>query len=206
MHDTFLLLGLLGALFAVPACAEDIAPEGGPDATVQPPPQPGDPDAGPPPGDVVTVANPDGTFTTKVDAASADEWQYVDLEAGREVAAGEPWDLAAQRFHIKINGGSSGPMGGVVAPVAAATLDAVRAVPADGFITDTAEKPAFEQGTGWYDYDELTHVLTPYPIVWVVKIADGSHVKLLIESYYDGAGTSGHFTWRWAPMVAGGGS
>jgi hypothetical protein len=206
MHDTLLLLGLLGALFAVPACAEDIAPEGGPDATVQPPPLPGEADAGPPPGDVVTVQNPDGTFTTKVDAVPAEEWQYVDLHAGVEVAATDAWDLAAQRFHIRVNGGSSGPLGGAVAPVAAASLDAVLAVPADGFITDTAAKPAFEQGTGWYDYDELTHVLTPYPIVWVVKTADGSHVKLVIESYYDGAGTSGHFTWRWAPMVAGGGS
>jgi hypothetical protein len=203
MHDTLLLLGLIGALFAVPACAEDIAPEGGPDATVQ---QPGEPDAGPPPGDVVTVANPDGTFTTKVNAVPAEEWQYVDLHAGIEVTASDAWDLAAQRFHIKVNGGSSGMMGGAVAPVAAATLDAVGAVPAEGFITDTAEKPAFEQGAGWYDYDDVTHVLTPFPVVWVVKIADGSHVKLVIEDYYDAAGTSGHFTWRWAPMVAGGGS
>jgi hypothetical protein len=206
MHDTLLLLGLFGALFAVPACAEDIAPEGGPDATVQPPPLPGDPDAGLPPGDVVTVGNPDGTFTTKVNAVSDREWQYVDLHAGIEVTASDDWDLAAQRFHIKVNGGTSGVMGGQVAPIADATLDVVGAVPADGFITDTAALPAFEQNGGWYDYDDMTHVLTPFPIVWVVKIADGSHVKLAIESYYDDAGTSGHFTWRWAPMVAGGGS
>ena len=64
--------------------------------------------------------------------------------------------------------------------------------------------PVMQQS--WYDYDDVTHVLTPFPIVWVVKTADGSHVKLVIESYYDAAGTSGHFTWRWAPMVGGGGS
>jgi hypothetical protein len=208
MHDTLLLLGMLGALFAVPACAEDIAPEGGPDGAVQPPPLPGDPDAGPPVpvGDAVTVRNPDGTYTTRVDATSADQWQYVDLETGVEVTAADGWDLAAQRFHIKVNGGASGPMGGAVAPIADAVLDAVKAVPGDGFITDTAEKPAFEQGAGWYDYDEVSHLLTPFPIVWVVKISDGSHVKLVIESYYDGAGTSGHFTWRWAPLAGGTGS
>ena len=59
---------------------------------------------------------------------------------------------------------------------------------------------AFEQGDGWYAYDVASHVLTPRPLVWVVRTGDATAVKVAIEDYYDDVGSSGVFTLRWAPL------
>lgn len=191
-------------MFAAAAgCAQDLRPAQ-PDAA-----GPGDPDAPPPPGKLATTPNGDGSFTTVVDSTSSTEWVRGDFTSGALVDDdGGPWHLRFQRFHIALNGGVSGSAGVEVAPVAAATLAQVTAAPATGWITDepdgddpnTDPDYAFEQGDGWYAYDASTHVLTPRPIVWVVKLSAGAFVKLRIEKYYDAAGTSGWFTLTWAPL------
>lgn len=55
----------------------------------------------------------------------------------------------------------------------------------------------------WYDYDFMTHVLTPKPVVYVVRTVEGNAFKLEVQGYYDEAGTSGIFTIRWAALDAG---
>lgn len=194
------LLLLVGA-----ACADPIAPS--------------DPDAGPgddgdvPAGKVVTTRNADGTYTTRIDATDAEAWTSIDLDVGEEVG-GPAWDLAAQRFHLKLNGGVSGDGGVRVAPIVGATLDDVTAPPADGWITDEPdgdddnEDPdyAFEQGDRWYAYDVTTHTLTPREVVWVIETGEGAARALVIDDYYDDAGTAGVFTMTWVPLTPGGGS
>jgi len=217
MDQTLLALALLGAVLAVPACADSIAPDEGPDGPDGGPPPPTAPDGGPAAdaapaatGRVATVRRPDGTYTTRIDASASDAWIAVDLETGGEAAADGPWDLACQRFHVKLNGGVSGDRGVEVAPLVGADFAAVTAAPADGWIRDAADGDdpgtdpdlAFEQGDGWYVYDPATHVLTPRPVVWVIRTSDGNVVKAVIESYYDDAGTSGHPRLRWAPLGA----
>jgi hypothetical protein len=77
--------------------------------------------------------------------------------------------------------------------------------PGDGWATDAAdgddenEDPDLVLG-GWYDYDFMTHVLTPR--AQVVRTAQGNAFKLEILAYYDDAGTSGMLTIRWAPLIA----
>jgi hypothetical protein len=201
MDDVPSLIGLAAALLAVPACAADIRPPAEVDATP-------DDDAGPS-GPVQTVRNPDGSYTTRLDATAADAWRRVDLETGTEAATG--WELGGQRFHLMLNGGVSGDAGVEIAPAAGGFGD-VTAAPTTGWITDAADGDdpnldpdyAFEQGDGWYAYDVQTHVLTPRPIVWVVRTSEDQMIKMMIEAYYDDAGTAAHFRLRWAPL--GGGS
>lgn len=195
MNDLPSLLLAATALTAS-ACAADLQPEAEPDA--------GDPA---PAGKVSTVRNPDGTYTTRVDATAMDGWTRVDVETGVEPSDEGAWDFAARRFHIKLNGGVSGSAGVEVAPVPGSLAD-VSAAPSAGWITDDADgddadaEPdyAFAQGDGWYAYDPTTHALSPRPLVWVMRTGDQTMIKLVIEDYYDDAGTSGVFTLRWAPL------
>jgi len=52
------------------------------------------------------------------------------------------------------------------------------------------------------DLAHLSHaeLLTPRPIIWVVKTAGGATLKLEILKYYDDAGTSGWFSLHWGPL------
>jgi hypothetical protein len=158
-------------------------------------------------GKVSTTRAADGTYTTLVDSTSETAWTLADFETGMELSETEPWDLRFQRFHISTNGGVSGTGGVEVAPLTGMSFDAVTSAPSTGYISDTDDMNgdmlpdyAFDQGDGWYDYDPTTHVLTPKPIVWIVKTDGGSTLKLKIEKYYDGAGTSGWFTLHWSPL------
>jgi hypothetical protein len=184
-------------LIAAPAGCADPIGSASPDA--------GAPDA--PLGRVHTTRGADGTYTTLVDATSSSDWTFADFETGGEAATTAPWDLRFQRFHISTNGGVSGGGGVAVAPITGSTFAAVTAAPASGFVSDGADGNgdgmpdyALERGDGWYGYDDGTHLLTPRPIVWVVKTAGGAMLKLEILDYYDDAGTSGWFTLHWAPL------
>jgi hypothetical protein len=186
---------------ALAGCAESLRPDAQPDAA----PPTGDALVRPP-GPFSTVGEADGSFTTIVDSSSATEWVYGDFETRAAIDAAGPWDLRFQRFHISTNGGVSGTAGVEVAALAGVTFAQVTAAPATGFTSDAPDGDdanldpdyAFEQGDGWYDYDSTTHVLTPKPLVWVVKTAGGSTLKLEISRYYDDAGTAGFFTVHWA--------
>lgn len=186
MKRLVLAVGLVG-------CAERIGP-----------PPNDNPDAAPstmddatvlPTGPVRTTSNPDGSSTSIVDSSSMTEWTHVDIEAFTATDEAGPWALRFQRFHISTADGTE------VAPIAAA-FDDVTDAPSTGWLRDQDTDGngeiefAFEQGDGWYDYDAETHVLTPKPLVWVVRSATVT-LKLSFEKYYDTAGTAGWFTLTW---------
>ena len=186
-------------IFVLSGCFESIAPN--------------TPDAAPVSGDAplgryTTTRDPDGTYTTIVDSTSMTEWVYGDFAHGAQVSATAPWDLRFQRFHISINGGSSGNGGVEIAAITGLTFAEVMSAPSQGWLTDKADGEdsnmdpdyAFEQGDGWYDYNPTTHALAPKPIVWAIKTHDSSTIKLEITKYYDGAGTAGWLTLHWSPM------
>jgi hypothetical protein len=151
-----------------------------------------------------------GTITTTVDAtaggfnmSSTEPYVYVSFEGGAaaKVSIDDPtsygssdWDLAFKRYVIRGNGGDSGPGGVQVAPVNAATLAEVTTVPpAQSFavddwtdancalVPDLVGSPvtAFNP---WYDAS--SGMLTPLQKVYVVKLRDGSTIKLRIVTYY----------------------
>jgi hypothetical protein len=171
------------------ACAGDIRPDR--------------PDGAPGPDSKVQVIdNGDGTTTVTVDATDLDSWVYIDLGRVELVEPADPassseWDLALQRFHYALNGGASGSGMGELAVVDGALLDDVGGEPEDGWFTDEPDDPededdlpefAFETAEGgWYDYNDITHVLTPKSRVYVVRGGTGEPFALRIEAYYSAA-------------------
>ena len=136
-------------------------------------------------------------------AAAADNpYIYVDLKAGTKVDVSDlaartstAWDIALKRQSIRLNSGDSGSGNRELAIVQAATLAEVTAAPTSGYATDdftTADcmfdaLPAGDPNTvfgQWYAYDDMTHMPTPKPEVYVIKRADGSRTVFRIATYY----------------------
>jgi len=153
-----------------------------------------------------------GVTRTVVDATNEDAWVYLDLESGQqlELADGsesDAWDLGFRRFDIAIDGGISGPGGMEAVALEGAAFADVTEVPTEGWLTDAVDGDDENEDpdlalAGWYAYDFMTHVLTPHPLVYVVRTVEGNAFKLEILDYYDDAGTSGFFTIRWAAITA----
>jgi hypothetical protein len=166
-----------------------------------------------PTGTVATEPLADGSFMTRVDASDAEAWIYFSFVSGGQVIPLDPltssdWDLGFQRFHIISNGGASGSGGAAVAMLTEQSFEAVTSAPADGYVpdqpdsddSDTVVNSVFEEGDGWYAYDEMTYRLSPRANVYVVQTARGAHYKLALLDYYDAAGSSGHPSFSWAEL------
>jgi hypothetical protein len=86
----------------------------------------------------------------------------------------------------------------------------VTKAPDAGYLEDQPDGPdgntefdtVFDNGEVWYSYNVMTHVLTPRPIVYVVRSDERRYFKLVIDGYYDAAGTPAVFSLRWAPVEA----
>lgn len=193
---TLVAAGALSLLFGA-GCAKDLefSSDEGPAETVE------------------TEPLDDGGFMTRVDASSSDEWIYFSFVSGAQVIPLDPansgdWDLGFQRFHIISNGGASGSGGAAVAVLTEEQFDAVLTPPAEGYVvdepdsddSDTVVDTLFEEGDGWYAYDDMTNRLSPRANVYVVRTARGAHYKLSILDYYDSSGSSGHPSFSWAEL------
>lgn len=153
-----------------------------------------------------------GVTRSVIDSTSEQAWVYLDLESGRQLelddgTASDAWDLGFRRFDVAIDGGVSGPGGMEAVVLEGVAFDDVTEPPAEGWATDAADGDDEDDApdlvfAGWYAYDFMTHVLTPNPLVYVVRTVEGNAYKLEILDYYDAAGTSGVFTIRWAPLPA----
>jgi HmuY protein len=183
------------------ACVEDLQPRDEDDGII-----------GGGDGKVITTKDEDGSYRTAFDATATDGWAQLDFDLGVEsIAPDESWDLGAQRFHLRLHEGAAGVGGSQVMALGDVPLENVTAPSSsgtwlvdqpDGDDENSTPDYAFEQGAGWYDYDSATHVLTPYPMTWLLRTGDGALRALRIESYYDTAGTSGRFKLRWRPVRA----
>lgn len=151
----------------------------------------------------------DGVVHSTIDATDEAAWIRLDLETGAQVddsPDSDAWDLAFQRYNVALNGGVSGSGGMSAIVLMDAALDDVTAVPSGPWLTDLpdgddhGDEPDYVTA-GWYDYDFATHVLTPRPIVYVVKSVEGNAFALQIVAYYDDAGTSGWLQLRWKPLA-----
>ena len=154
----------------------------------------------------------EGVVRTHVDATAEDAWVYLSLADGAQLQVDAPlsdpsWDLAFQRFNIKLNGGISGSGEVEAATVLDVELEDVELAPADGYLSDQADGDDEDENPDyalhqWYEYNVMTHVLTPRAAVYVIRTGEGEHYKLQLVDYYDDAGTSGHPTFRWARVAA----
>ena len=112
-----------------------------------------------------------------VDATAADAWRNFSFRFGAVVD--EAGDLAFKRYAIV-----AGPGAGI-RDLGEIAFDQVRAVPADGYeANEGAAEPRNPAIASWYRYGFFTHVLTPKPHVWAVRMADGRYAKLEMVGYY----------------------
>jgi len=152
----------------------------------------------------IAVATEDGGISLVMDATDAERWSALDLDGGRvTVEEDSGWDLAFQRFEIKVNGGISGDGGVEVVAVSAMYQDDIE-VPAGGWLTDEPdadgdEVPEYALLT-WYSYDYETHLLNPAEVVYIVRTSEDALFKLAFDSYYDNSGTPARISLRFAPI------
>jgi hypothetical protein len=161
---------------------------------------------------LVNVTNAGGVWSGTIDAtagglsAFADNpYIYVNLRDGMKVAiddlaayADQSWDIALKRASLRSNGGDSGAGMRSISIVTAASLDDVTVAPTSGYFTDDfadaacmflsldGGEPSSAFGQ-WYDYDDQTHIVTPFPEVYVIQRDDGSHTAFRVVEYYGDA-------------------
>ncbi|GMQ82863.1 MAG: HmuY family protein [Rhodothermia bacterium] len=106
------------------------------------------------------------------------------------------WDIRFEGTSIYVNG---------EAQLLERTFDYIARAPEDGYEEDdVTEGPAIQSanGTGWFDYDPNTHIVSPIPDrTIVVHTLNDTYAKLEILSYYLGGvedgGTPRNYTFRY---------
>ncbi|MDC0707487.1 HmuY family protein [Stigmatella sp. ncwal1] len=106
------------------------------------------------------------------------------------------WDISFRRFIIRVNSGVSGPSCTLVARTpdgttfeSVTTVDSSWEFKSEGYLTETCELitheaglgPATEMGSFW----TYQSCLAMSGNVFVVRLADGRHVKIQVTHYYD---------------------
>lgn len=193
-------------------CAEDLSEELNPPGSTT---DPGTPTVPGQSGRITNTQAADGEVASRINATEAASWVYFQFAGAKEVVPQDPlssteWDLAVQRFQIKVNGGISGRGGVEVALLNGIPFDALAQAPSGGYVTDLADgsdedaEPdyAFVQRGTWYNYNAMTHILTPKDQVYVVRAATGAYYKLQMTGYYDQSGSSGYPAFRWKATAA----
>jgi hypothetical protein len=115
-------------------------------------------------------------------------FRYFSLEDNQIVTSQDgDWDIGFKGTTIIVNSGSSGP-GGAQAAVVTGTFDEITSVPsAADFKSDGEDGMAIPSGSGsgWYNYNFTTHVISPIPgRIVLVRTTKGNYAKLEILSYY----------------------
>ena len=142
-----------------------------------------------------------------LNAPNSGSWRYFSFSKGDTVKiTGNPlesagWDLAFQQYYIKTNSGKSGKgIGGAFNTLKTGTIefDSLKIVPDSASLVIDDSTTFYVAGgstidlsvnsilKNWYNYDNVTHILTSKKYVYIVKTADGKFVKLMIDNYlYD---------------------
>ena len=150
-----------------------------------------------------------GEILVGIDALSNEDWAYFDLDGSEAVFVADPlaestWDLAFQRFRVKVNGGASG--NGDVAVASLGTDDFSLPVDVDSveWLTDSGSgnrtKYAFTSGGNWYQYRMSSHMLESRREVMLVRSTEGVVYRLQMLTYYDRYLISGYPTFRYAKL------
>ncbi len=155
----------------------------------------------------------DGVTRTVVDSTDEEAWIYLDLddaaaagEGSGELDEGESgWDLGLRRFEIKLNGGSSGDASVEVAYSDSVAFGSVKELPQgltwiqDGDALDEEGQPILAFGD-WYDYDVMTHTLSPKERTYFIRTTDDAIYKLGLLDYYSDAGSPGFLSFQWSAL------
>ncbi|MBW3661093.1 MAG: HmuY family protein, partial [Gemmatimonadetes bacterium] len=141
-----------------------------------------------------------GPIRVTVDASDPDRWVHFDFSRGSVVAApaAREWDLAFRRFNVMVNGGPGFDGEGAAIDLGEVAFEAVKAAPDTGWVVGAAPRDSGHPALArWYDYGFTSHLLTPKPVVWAVRTADGRYVKMEILGYYCPGARAGCLTFRY---------
>ena len=137
----------------------------------------------------------EGVTLVALDATDSERWLYFDLDRADLVQIGSPetndqWDIAFQRFHVKSNGGVSGPGGVQIAPTRSTVFDDPPDLSTVEWLQDESGSGervrfAFAAQGNWFRYDIRTHSLSSRERVSYVQTTEGAVFKLQMVSYYD---------------------
>jgi hypothetical protein len=153
------------------------------------------------------------TLVTVFDATDETAVARFDLDTAGPTAddADDGWDLAIRRFAITTNSGVSGN-GDVRVWFRSGGLEDVDGLAdiadGEGFVDlddgddrDEDADSAFLSPGGtsdpWYDYDLLTHTLSPKARVYGVRTTTGAAFALALRGYYDEEAVAGHLSFAW---------
>ncbi|HEX6240905.1 MAG TPA: HmuY family protein, partial [Polyangiales bacterium] len=135
---------------------------------------------------------------------------YFDLDTGSKVSEDQGWDLSFKRFHIQLNGGVSGSGGVQALVLEGREFDALEEAPLEGFSSDEPDADAdndsdpdnvFCNGeSDWYEYDVGDHTLTSRQLTYVIASDQQKLYKLVLDGYYDAAGSPAQISFRWARL------
>ena len=139
-----------------------------------------------------------------IDSTDSTAWVHYDLESSSLIPTDEVsednWDIAFQRYIIKLNGGVSGT-GGVEVMLLAGEYENFEEVtlPEEGeWITDLEDSDGDDQPEyaldSWFDYDLATHVLSPADLVYLIRTVEGDIFRFRILDYYSSQGGSGYMS------------
>jgi hypothetical protein len=176
--------------------------------------------------------NASGTFTSSIDAtaggidpsrsyvyAKFTDQGLTRVDVGDEDAfASSDWDIAFRRFIIRLNSGVSGPSCVTAARTATGTtFDGVTSVPTgldyrtEEYFTGTCDY--VPDGSGLMSPGVALQSFWEYPgcvkmtgNVFVIALADGRHVKLVVTNYYSDAAQAECDTMGTIPMPSGSGN
>jgi len=141
-----------------------------------------------------------GPVLYTVDATSSEQWRYFSFRFGSvmENAGPKDWDLAFRRYQIIANGGREFPGGGGIVDLGEVAFADVKSVPDAGYQgNEGGPEPRNPAIAGWYSYSYFSHVLSPKPRVWAVRMADGRYAKIEFVSYYCPRSQPGCLTFRY---------
>jgi hypothetical protein len=141
-----------------------------------------------------------GPVLYTVDATSPADWRYFSFRFGSvlENAGPKDWDLAFRRYQIIANGGARFAGAGGIVDLGTVAFADVTSVPDAGYqVTEGDMEPRNPALASWYSYSYFTHVLSPKPRVWAVRLADGRYAKVEFVSYYCPNGEPGCLTFRY---------
>jgi hypothetical protein len=141
-----------------------------------------------------------GPVLYTVDATSPERWRRFSFRLGSVIDEAGPldWDLAFRRFQIIANGGPGFSGRGGAADLGEVAFAGVTMAPESGYqVTEGQSEPRNPALASWYRYGFFSHVLTPKPHVWAVRLADGRYAKIEMVSYYCPGFQPGCVTFRY---------
>lgn len=175
-------------------------------------------------GDVTNEEDSPGVFLTEIDATAGgadgqttNPFIYLDLLADDGAAKVEiddvasfdsdAWDIALKRYVVRTNGGDSGPGLGIVDTIASPELTFGEDA-GDGFADDWSSGSCelvnddvggpLTRFSDWYQV--MNGRFLPRAVTHVVRLRDGSHAEIDIDTYYaDGSNPNrgGVYRLRW---------